>query len=355
MIQHQKISASARRALTLLELVVVLAILAALATIAIQATTRVGDQSRFETTQQTLSSIQKAVLGDPNQTTTDASAALRSFVADVGRPPTSLNELAANGNNLLPFSVVLEDSIAVPTGWRGPYVNLPVGATAFKDGWGNAFIETTLSAAYPYLATVTSYGSDNTLDGSATTADAYTRDLAVSFDPTQYRGLLIHCSVYSLDTSGNKVPAPASTPVIISYYGPDPATPAMNGVLRQVLQFTSLDGTFTIFDSTINARNGTTVATDPQHIGADLTVGPRALRANVGGTVDGAGNVTGGVFTSPVYLNVLPGATMNVNLQYTPISGSGSSGSGSSGSGSSGSGSGGSGSGGSGGTGSSGM
>lgn len=158
--------------MTLLELLVVVAILAVLATVAIQSTSEVGSQTRYDVTQRALQAYRDTVLGGPPQVMPDGNKVVSGFVADMGRLPRSrtyldpdtfdeykvLSELYSEtlpGNlraftnypPLLANTVVASGSITdasllygssprVPAGWRGPYLRKPSGAKTLVDGWG---------------------------------------------------------------------------------------------------------------------------------------------------------------------------------------------------------------------------
>ncbi len=136
---------------TLLELVIVLAILAIVTALATREVAHVQDQRRFESSQRTLESIRDAVLGSPNDRTPDGVRVQGGFVADMGRMPADIEELwtttastfqvgpATSGNMAPSFEDKADPEILVASGWRGPYLRLPIGAGEPRDGWGNAF------------------------------------------------------------------------------------------------------------------------------------------------------------------------------------------------------------------------
>lgn len=130
------------RALSLLELVVALTILIILTTVSLQVTDGVVDQERFDSSRRTLQEIEGAILGQPQQ----ENGAVRGFVADMGRLPTNLNELIQapldSANNPLSFNYIEPpgtQNIFLGTGWRGPYLRLPIGTTTIKDSYGQDF------------------------------------------------------------------------------------------------------------------------------------------------------------------------------------------------------------------------
>ena len=158
--------------MTLLELLVVVAILAVLATVAIQSTTDIGNQTRYEVTEKSLAAFRDATLGPANQTSPDGNAMITGFIADMGRPPRSralvhpelgtlndLSELYAEGlpGSLKPFglypatsanlattmitgvsntNLLYDPALRIPAGWRGPYLRKPSTELSLVDGWG---------------------------------------------------------------------------------------------------------------------------------------------------------------------------------------------------------------------------
>jgi hypothetical protein len=162
--------------MTLLELLVVVAILAVLATVAIQSTTDIGNQTRYEVTQKSLAAFRDATLGPANQTSPDGNAMITGFIADMGRPPRSralvhpelgtlndLSELYAEGlpGSLKPFelypatsanlattmitgvsntNLLYDPALRIPAGWRGPYLRKPSTELSLVDGWGKLLV-----------------------------------------------------------------------------------------------------------------------------------------------------------------------------------------------------------------------
>ncbi len=141
---------------TLLELLVVLVILAAVTTLAFRSLDEVQDQQRYESSRALLEELDQAVLGNEQ---------MAGFVSDMGRLPQTvlrggeltLAELWQQG--LLPpwdvRSHVLDPEVLLPTGWRGPYLTLPLDAANVFDGWGNPM--RSLPEASPANPTTTGY------------------------------------------------------------------------------------------------------------------------------------------------------------------------------------------------------
>lgn len=135
---------------TLLELLVVLVILATVTTLAMRSVDGVVDQQKYEMSQRGLEEIEAAVLGSPDDRAADGSRTINGFVADIGRLPETmdidgvltLGELWDRDG--LPVydlaSNVVDSEVKIPAGWRGPYINLPLGSRKLLlDGWGNRY------------------------------------------------------------------------------------------------------------------------------------------------------------------------------------------------------------------------
>jgi general secretion pathway protein G len=104
---------------TLLELVVVIAVLGILAGAVSPAVVQQILEARVESTRTETRAIHEAMIGRPAES-------VFGFVGDIGRLPTSLNELAQQGG-LPAFTTNTVRSVGM--GWRGPYAN-----TGFSSG-----------------------------------------------------------------------------------------------------------------------------------------------------------------------------------------------------------------------------
>ena len=138
------------RGFTLLELVVVIAVIGILAAAVAPSVLQQVMEARVSGTREEVEAISRAIIGAPAQSQF-------GFAGDIGRLPSSLQELAAPGG-LPAFSTDTVRNIAM--GWRGPYINAGTSASDFlSDAFGRAY---TLSAGQ-----VRSAGPD----GIANTAD----------------------------------------------------------------------------------------------------------------------------------------------------------------------------------------
>lgn len=186
------LAARARRGLTLVELVVVLAIVVMLAGAAISATEGALEEARYDTTQRTLASIEDAVLGPFDQQGPAIQPArpwASGFVSDMGRlprvptavvatPEMMLQELWTLPENATPFGVHApagDPELRIACGWRGPYLRLGFGEPRLFDGWGRAFTcaksDGTVVQPGDQITQLLTLGADNAIGGANYDAD----------------------------------------------------------------------------------------------------------------------------------------------------------------------------------------
>ncbi len=188
-----------QRGFTLVELVLVLIILAILATAALNMVEVQVDQTRFETTQTTLRKCENSIYVE--KTNPDGTTTQSGYFVDMGGVPIATPELDAAGNDILtvrslwqmppgvltyanrpvedlPAVVANTDNdldgnsdgedddldgdpvngdrdVIIGTGWRGPYLVLPIGADEITDAWANVLVSYVdanddPNADYPY-------------------------------------------------------------------------------------------------------------------------------------------------------------------------------------------------------------
>ncbi len=136
---------------TLIELLIVLAIIGLVATVALDQSTEVVDQTRYDLTEQNGQELQNAIIGDFENG--------GRFLRDMGRLPVVistdsgeiLKELWAFDDKAVKWQELsitpdweesgagwesLPTAIDISFGWRGPYVNMG-SRSALYDGWGN--------------------------------------------------------------------------------------------------------------------------------------------------------------------------------------------------------------------------
>ena len=139
-------------AFTFVELVVVLAIIAVMTHLAVREVSHVRDGRLAAAADSQLETVRDCAAG---------------FLADTGRLPRAadgtLSELWSRPAGVLPYAVreavstnlcggtPARPGVYVPTGWRGPYLRLPIGRSRLMDPWGNA-VEAEDSAGLSRLA-----------------------------------------------------------------------------------------------------------------------------------------------------------------------------------------------------------
>ena len=296
-----------RRAFTMIELIVVLSILAVLTTVAVQSLEPVGKQARVDATHKTLAEFRAAVVG--RSPSDDGQTSAACFVADMGRLPTSVDELFFNVNNIPEFqtgSLAADNAdVTIGRGWRGPYMRLPAGATQLRDGWGNFFAYDVSNG----LA-MESRGDDATDDLVRAPIDTYGVDVGFHLPATgavdSYYGESITGVVLEL-VSGQWV-APTSNSgetieVEVTLFTPDPTVlPDADGVAQTVQSPTTSPYRFTFSNPTSN-----------------LTIGPRVVKATLKRTtttteMDGSTTSTTAEKKGVAMVVVRPGATHVVDL-----------------------------------------
>jgi prepilin-type N-terminal cleavage/methylation domain-containing protein len=234
--------------MTLLELLVVVAILAVLASVAIQSTSEVGNQTRYDATQKSLAVFRDAVLGPQGQTTPDGSPLITGFVADMGRPPRSrgilhpdlgtLYGLSELHSEVLPASLqayglyaatttlvatngtivgvsstnttlLYDTNLRIPAGWRGPYVRKPSTEGTMVDGWNKWLVSrldlgTSLAEMNTWPTMLLAFRTNSTTqpfalpeDGNYTPIIDEHRDIAGVFAQSGFDGAPVGTDAYS--------------------------------------------------------------------------------------------------------------------------------------------------------------
>lgn len=167
-----------RAAFTLLEMAIVLAILALVTHIAV--VRLVDDTYKPRLARRQLDDIRAAICGKPGVLDPAGQPTWTGFVADMGRLPTSLEELwkcpeGESGRILSPPGDEDKD-IHLFCGWNGPYVQ-PTRDGRLLDPWGNPYVLATNDLG---LACVWTHGSDGALEWDERTESA--RDVCITND-----------------------------------------------------------------------------------------------------------------------------------------------------------------------------
>ena len=262
--------------MTLLELLVVVAILAVLATVAIQSTTDIGNQTRYDATQKSLAAFRDAVLGRAGQTAPDGSLMATGFIADLGRSPRSrvlthpdfggvpdLTELyseslpsglkayalypAAIANVALTAmtnftlataaetDALYDTSLRVPAGWRGPYLRKPSTEVTLVDGWQKPFVSrpdmgTSLSELNGWPTMLLAFRTNSAIqvfglpeNGNYTAITDYNREVSGVFSVSGFEGASASTDAYSgrffsaIQTNEYRVPLVMSVTISSTY------------------------------------------------------------------------------------------------------------------------------------------
>jgi len=147
----------------------VLIILAILATAALNMVEVQVDQTRFESSQRSIENVSDAIAA----MSTDGRVSVASgFLPDMGRLPRAFSETTEEGVDILSLrelwdgvttglpayslvpavatsildhgsddgdgdTISADSEVSLGTGWRGPYLQMPVGGDELRDGWGN--------------------------------------------------------------------------------------------------------------------------------------------------------------------------------------------------------------------------
>ncbi len=134
---------SQRRHYTLLGLVFLLFLLALVASSAAFLPSRQADDEVDRLNHERLDALKEAICGNLDSDTALLSPVVSGYVADMGRLPLNLNELLVQGSQPSWTVDVLSTvsgkffSPGMAYGWRGPYLQIPVGSSGFRDGWQN--------------------------------------------------------------------------------------------------------------------------------------------------------------------------------------------------------------------------
>ncbi|MFH0873011.1 MAG: prepilin-type N-terminal cleavage/methylation domain-containing protein [bacterium] len=216
---------------TLIEIILVIVLLGLLAAVAANVVTNAAGQARFDETRKEMDRLKLAIIGNP-ELANEGTRTDFGFVGDIGRLPSTLDELVSQG--ALPAW-----NSGTGMGWHGPYVkgNFQENPNDYKqDAWGNGYAYNNATGV------ITSLGADGAAGGSGFDADFSTADLT---SPTNERVGTITGRV--TDTLGNPLANTASVTVTVRVYYP------VNGASTSTTTNTAADGYYT-FNNVILGR-----------------------------------------------------------------------------------------------------
>lgn len=214
------VSSRLSRGFTLIELVVVLMVLALVTHLAVRELGKVQRARLGQAANAQLETVRDAVWRtapgeEPTGFLVDLGRLPRAARAtnELGRVVGTLAELWERPADVAPFAfrpavesnlvaavaekaALVDATVVVPCGWRGPYVRLPFGRDRLLDAWGNP-LETPDDAGYARLlgvdgqaaevgtpvARVRHFGADGRPDDAVEPPDAAARDVSVDLVP----------------------------------------------------------------------------------------------------------------------------------------------------------------------------
>ena len=266
--RHTNSVARTRKALTLLELVVVLGILALLSTVAVRSLEPIADQARYEATQRVLNDVRFASVGDNSQRYTSGQPVISGYAADTGTLPSSVVDMLIKPVGLSDHAVQSFDSdrdlvndVTLSSGWKGPYLQLGAGYDDIVDGWGREPTIVTAGSTIDIL----SQGSDG---DSLASEDGYRADVIVTVTAEDYAGDIIF-RLFAIDsTTGTRVdPTPGVTEQLgVLFYGVN-AAGGTSGTIEQQMLAVAASGSYEYRRS--NTTHGTVAARAIQWIDTD--------------------------------------------------------------------------------------
>jgi len=187
-----KRAVSIPRGFTILELVVVLAVLTALVAFLAPSAFQTIQASRENETEDQLRAIFTAIRGEPSNGN-------YGYLGDMGRLPTSLDELVTQGTQTAWHTTSHQGGVG--RGWRGPYITRGDALSdLFRDAWGQTL---SYSSSGGTAGQITSYGPDGQ---ASTTGDNIVYPVQV---PVQTTGTILVTVIV------NEIPQPAGLTVSV--------------------------------------------------------------------------------------------------------------------------------------------
>ncbi len=207
------------QALTLLELLIVVAILAILTTVATRSLLQVGEQVQFDANQDLAKNFRLALLGPPGAIQSDGTPSVSGFIADLARPPRAQLETYSTGENVslggagvgTAYSVreLMENTYALPFKSYPTDSTTVTSTTKLFSTFTHNLYDLTNRLTFGWRGPYLTGGSDSVVD------DGWNKPLAAYAAPANRN--LIDFWVTTYD--GNASPAPVMNPFTFSVAG----------------------------------------------------------------------------------------------------------------------------------------
>lgn len=187
----------AKRAFTLLEMILVVTILAIVTSSMISIIDDTDDQLRYDQTRTRLEQIKKALIGETQLV--NGQVIVSGYIADTGERPTSLTDLVTKPTAIPTWA--FDSTTGIGSGWRGPYINFSTDEARVNDAWGNEII---MNIDADKNMSLSSYASDGSPGGAKGT---YEEDIShIKIHPHEYRPVQSDFT-FQLQTVDGNLPA----------------------------------------------------------------------------------------------------------------------------------------------------
>lgn len=222
---------SSSKGFSFAEILIVVAIMGIIASVALKNLTGANDKTKYEESILELQKLKEAIIGEENARSNNERVNF-GFIGDIGGLPSSLDDLMSIGSL---GAASIDTAKLIAYGWMGPYLDVPFTGnnSDFKiDGWGNAYIYSTIQFANgpgdTVFATISSLGADGAVGGTG-----YDSDISVEIHKDQVLSDLTGCV---FDVNGDPV-----VNATIRIYHSDG-----NGILTSTLDITNSSGCYEV-------------------------------------------------------------------------------------------------------------
>jgi hypothetical protein len=261
----------------------------------------VAQQARYDATKKTLDGIKSAIV-TVNQS--GNAAYVSGFVADLSFLPSlnSANDFHSNltyGTGLTEAYAVTETNTGLSAvyGWRGPYLQSPVTATAFVDGWGRPYSAQIQDVAGNAKSAFSSL-SDRLVITNAAVAATTSQLASTVITGSMISATQLTVNLYGLDVNGNRLTLTGSDAPFTTL----PQVYLLGGISPTTGTITTLTGTV--------AASGTTCGCQFTPAIPQLLVGTRFLSV----VTPTAATTNYETYSPTMQLNLLPGTSPVVDV-----------------------------------------